>query len=474
MSNLSRHKYLAKNTLIFALGNIGNKFISFILVPLYTYVLTTAEYGTVDLIYTIGILLIPVLTLDISDAIMRFSMDKDANHHQIASISLTILGGALCSALLVFPIGGQFDAIKDYTLYLYGFIASLATAQVFLITLRGKEMLLRYSIGSIIQSFGIALFNIIFLVVFDFGVKGYLSSYIVANILTAGYAFFAGGTYKSFKHFSINKKLLKEMLKYSVFMIPTTLTWWVMNSSDRIMVSAIIGSAANGIYAAAYKLPTILTGMTEVFNHAWMFSAVKEEESSDRDEFNNGVYNRLVIFILLCAIGLMMIIHPFLHIYVSPDFYDAWRYIPYLLIGFVFMTIANFLSITFAVHKDSFHRFISGAIGAVTNIILNLILINIIGIAGAAIATAVSYFVMFVYNAAKTRKYVKLRLFSKTHIIGFVLLLITAATVYLDNWIGQVLLCAEFLVMLFLSKDVWLTLIKGMVKKLKSKKKKAE
>lgn len=87
----SRNSYLIKNTIIFTLGNLGSKLISFFLIPLYTNALTTAEYGVVDLVATVGTVAVPLLTLNICESVMRFALDKDANTRKITQIGTGIL-----------------------------------------------------------------------------------------------------------------------------------------------------------------------------------------------------------------------------------------------------------------------------------------------------------------------------------------------------------------------------------------------
>ena len=82
MKKENRKKYLIKNTAILAIGNIATKLISFFLVPLYTNILTTEQYGIIDLLYTVCTVAYPIITLNISEAVLRFSMDKDANNNK--------------------------------------------------------------------------------------------------------------------------------------------------------------------------------------------------------------------------------------------------------------------------------------------------------------------------------------------------------------------------------------------------------
>lgn len=462
MTNLGqqRNKYLLKNTVIFSIGNFGTKIISFFLVPLYTNILTTREYGTVDLIYTIGMVLVPLLTLNIGESIMRFALDKDADCDKIMSTGITILIFGAIIGLLILPIANLFESVSNYSIYIYLYTLTLAFSQIFLCYLRGKEFLLTYSIGNIIQSLTIAIFNIIFLIGMKKGIEGYLMAYILANVCTGLYGFWAGKVNLVIKKYSIDIELSKNMIKYSVVLIPNSFMWWIMNSSDRMMVSAMISVTANGVYAVAYKIPTLLSTITTIFNQAWSYSAIREDESEDKEEYNNRVYENLVTIVIVVATGLLMIMKPFLSVYVGKEYYAAWHYVPYLIVGFVFMTLGSFIATSYTVHKDSMGFLISGTVGAIINLILNFILIPMMGVSGAAFATCISYFGVFVYRIKDTQKYIKLRVFKRKQICGYALLILSAMTCYLDNCIGQTLLVIEFICIILLNKEF----VKGMLK----------
>lgn len=462
MTNLGqqRNKYLLKNTVIFSIGNFGTKIISFFLVPLYTNILTTREYGTVDLIYTIGMVLVPLLTLNIGESIMRFALDKDADCDKIMSTGITILIFGAIIGLLILPIANLFESVSNYSIYIYLYTLTLAFSQIFLCYLRGKEFLLKYSIGNIIQSLTIAIFNIIFLIGMKKGIEGYLMAYILANVCTGLYGFWAGKVNLVIKKYSIDIELSKNMIKYSVVLIPNSFMWWIMNSSDRMMVSAMISVTANGVYAVAYKIPTLLSTITTIFNQAWSYSAIREDESEDKEEYNNRVYDNLVTIVIVVATGLLMIMKPFLSVYVGKEYYAAWHYVPYLIVGFVFMTLGSFIATSYTVHKDSMGFLISGTVGAIINLILNFILIPMMGVSGAAFATCISYFGVFAYRIKDTQKYIKLRAFKRKQICGYTLLILSAMTCYLDNCIGQTLLVIEFICIILLNKEF----VKDMLK----------
>lgn len=465
MATDSRGKYLFKNTFIFTIGSLATKLITFILVPLYTHMMTTQEYGSVDLITTIGMIMAPVLILNVGESVMRFSLDKNADHNQIMSTGLLALIFALLVGCLIIPVTRFFSSISEFSSYIYLYTISSAASQLFLCYLRGKEKLLLYTYGNIINTLSVALLNILFLVVLKSGIEGYLKAYILANFITAAYAFAVGKVPEVIKNFSINKNLTVAMLKYSVVLVPNVFMWWIMNSADRIIITAVMGAAANGIFAISYKIPSLMSTVAGIFNQAWAYSAIRENESEDKESYTNNVYSAFFMVISLSALGMMMILKPFLKIYVNEAFYSAWEYSPYLIIGFVFQTLGTFLSTPYTVNKDSRGFLFSAVFGAVVNIVLNCLLVFKLGLAGVAAATGISYLAVFLYRVIDTKKYIRMDVFNKKYIIIFGLMVVQAAVMYLESAMGQFLLVVLFLIGVALQYKTWKPIVLQLLEK---------
>ena len=465
----SRSKYLIKNTLIFTIGNIGSKVISFFLIPLYTNVLTTSQYGITDLITTIITVAVPILTLNICESVMRFGLDRDSDYEKNIQIGTFIFIIGMLIGILIIPFCKIYNQISDYAIYIYFYVLMFAASQLYLCDLRGKELLISYSVGSILQTFCIAVFNIIFLVILKLGIKGYLLAYIVANTIVAFYAILVGKSYKSFVIRKLDIDLMKKMIKYSVVLIPNSFMWWIMNSSDRIMVTSMIRTAANGIYAVSYKIPTLMSVFTSIFNQAWGYSAIKEDGATDELDYNNKVLRLLVAFTMLIAIGLITITKPFLSLYVAKAYYEAWKYVPFLLIGSVYMTFGTFFASSYTVHKDSFGYLFSGSFGAIFNIALNFILIPIIGVFGAAVATCISYIMVFVFILVHTRKYLKYNVYSKEFVVGSLFLVLDALALYLNGSIGVIVQFIILIIVFIIYGKSLIPIFTGLINKLKRK-----
>lgn len=460
----NRAKYLLKNTIIFTIGSFATKLISFFLIPLYTNVLTTNDYGIIDLVSTICTIAVPILTLNIAESVMRFNLDKNADSSKITKIGVCVLCIGSLFGLLLFPICNYFESISAYSCILYFYIIFFASKNLFLCDLRGKELLVQYSIGNILDTFLIAVFNILFLVVFKCGIKGYFFAYTMADFIVTIYAIIIGKSYKSLSSkFDVIK--LKEMVKFSIVLIPNSLMWWIMNSSDHIMVTSMIGASANGIYAISYKFPNLIATITGIFNQAWQYSAIKEEGADDENEYNNRALKVVVSGVMLLGVGMLAVIKPLLKWYVSESYFDSWKYSPFLIVGCVYLTLGTFISTSYTVHKDSKGFLISGTLGAVVNIILNLLLIPIIDVYGAALSTCVSYIVVFVFRAIHTQKYIKYDILTKEFVLGTLFLLFSLLLIYVGNVVSQI--CQLFLLLLLtiVLRNMWFPLFKSVFRK---------
>ena len=470
MNNSSKNKYLLKNTIVLSIGNFGSKLISFFLVPLYTNIFTTAEYGTIDLITILTTVIVPLITLNISESVMRYSMDKNSDKDKILSVGNVILLVSILICMISFPILSVISYTSQYALLLVIYMMTFISSSIYLCFIRGKEQLFDYSIISIVQTLIIAILNIYFLIVLKIGIKGYIIAYIIAYLITTFLCIIRGKIIPSFKKLSLDKKLAKDMIKYSVILIPNSLMWWIMNSLDRIMVTSMISIEANGVYTVSYKLPTIIITLTSIFNQAWMFSAVKEKDSADKETYSNSIFTALFNIVITISLFLLLILKPLMKIYVGKAFFLAWEYTPALIIGTVFLTLGTFISNEYTAHKDSIGFLKSSTIGALINLILNFLLIPIIGVMGAAIATCISYICVYIFRIFDTRKYLKYRVLDKEKVICISLLLLSSIVIYIDNYFYYLILLLILLIDLIISRKFWFKILNNIKRKIFKKK----
>lgn len=431
---MNRYKYLFKNIGLLTISQFGTKLLSFFLVPLYTNILTTTELGTYDLINTTVSLLIPILTLNIVEASLRFSIDKDCDKKAVFSISLSFIGkGTLLIAifLLVNHLFSLVEFIDEYWLFFFLLFFSAALNGIITYFARGIDRMVDVSVSGVLCSAVMIGLNILFLIPLKLGIYGYFLATIIGSLAQSLYLWIRLKAWNYVSFGAYDTKLKKSMLDYSKPMIANSIAWWVTNVSDRYIVAWMCGRAANGIYSVGYKIPSILNIFQTIFNQAWMLSAVKDIDLEDRNGFFSRMYNLYNFsMVLLCSV-LIAATRFTARILYAKDFYAAWKYAPFLLLAIVFGSISGYMSGVFSAVKRSEIIAQSTVVGAVSNLVMNVILVSFSGALGAAIATAISYAVVWSIRIIYLKSYMKIRLYLFRDMVSYFILTVQAVLLLL-------------------------------------------
>lgn len=440
---MSVYKKLAQNSIIFAIGNLGTKLITFILVPLYTYTLTTEQYGSTDIITTTINLLIPLISLSIYDAVLRFTMDKNYDRREVFTNGLIMAGIGILFSFLLFPILSGIQPFKHFIYYFYLLLIIQTLNTLFLQFARGIGKLKLFAVTGISTAGFSLLLSLLFLLTLDMGIEGYFLSLILANAIS-GLILFGFGSFKNYVSFrNVKFTLTKEMLIYCTPLIPNALMWWVMNASDRYMITFFIGMAANGLYAVANKIPSLLNIINSIFFQAWQLSAIEEADSESKSKFFTDVFSLISSLMFICTSFLLLSIKLIMKFFVADEYYIAWKYSPFLFLAVVFSCFSAFLGTNYIAAKDTKGVFKTSVVGAVIKVALSLMLIPLIGINGAAIATMVSFAVIWYIRMIDTRRFVHIKLNNKVFFLTLAMLFIQIGLLYWNislEVISQILL----------------------------------
>ncbi len=404
---MDKYKRLASNTLIFAIGTFSSKMLSFFLTRLYTEVLDKAQYGVTDLIQQSGNLLLPLVTLGITNAVVRFGLEENVRKQDVFTTGLLSLLGGMVLLLAITPLLGMINLLNGYVwlLCLFVFVSSLRSLCAQFVRAQSRVKL--FAIDGILSTATTILFNLLYLVVFRWGVFGFIFSIICSDALSVVFLFVTAKLHRFIRFKGIERKQSLAMLKYAVPLIPNTVLWWITNVSDRYLVAAFCGEAANGMYAAAYKIPSLIMLASGIFMDAWQISAFTEKE--ERDRFYSKVMATYSSLLFVMASGVILFTRFVPKLLFAAEYYEAWRFIPVLVIAMVFTCIVNFLGSIYMLEKKSSRSLITAAVSAALNVALNLWWIPKFGVQGAAVATLVCYLVVFIIRLVDTRKYIRIR-----------------------------------------------------------------
>lgn len=454
----SKYRFLASNTIIFAIGNVLVKLISFILMPLYTSVLTTTQYGVAELINNTIEIVLPLATLCIIEAVYRFLIDKDVKPSVLLvnSLVIVIVGDIFVGivSLIGFYITGY-----EYSLY---FLLLYVTTTFYKLTTqfaRGLGHVKRYVIYGVINSLLLVGSNVILLVFLDGGIEAYLVSFSIGYGVTGIIALILSKEYKYIKIKSYDFFKLKEMLQYSLPNIPNMLSWWINSLSDRYIVLWFWGSNLAGLYTAASKLPAMVNLITSIFQQAWQYSAAIEINSEDNKYFFTNVFRLYSYFSVVICCGLIMINKVICKILLQSEFYLCWRFIPLLLLAATFGCIGTYFGTFYNAIKNNKMLMVSTMVGAIVNIVINFILIPILGAMGAAIATAISYFIVMVVRIVNVRKIIRIDISIKRLVVQFAILFVSTIVGCFE---GKVFTCIKICSFIFILLTDYKILIKGI------------
>lgn len=426
-------KELLKNTLFIAIGKFSTQVISYLLLPLYTKVLSTSEYGTYDFIVTACIFIVPFITMLMEDSMFRFLIDAEKQEEKNSIMSNTIIYSLI--SLSIWSI--LLFIILNLVSYEYTVVFILYIISCILITLmnsitRGIGRFKFYSICNFILSVSTIILNIVLITIFKLGANGLLYSTIISNVITSIFMFFKLKIYNNIKVKYLNRIKIKEMLKYSYPLTANSIGWSIINISDRLIITFILGSGANGIYAIANKFPNILNTFASFF-----FLAFKENASKALKEIDyKAYYNNMLktIHNLFVSISLLLITFmPFIfNIFINKAYIDAKNYIPILIIALYYGNIAGYYGSLLIAFKDTKTIGKSTVIGSILNLLINFLLIKYIGIYAAVISTLVSNYITNLYRSIKIKKYINLDKINNYY-FSILLLFLTTIIYYINN-----------------------------------------
>lgn len=433
--NKSREKNFLKSTIIITIGKVCTQLVTFLLLPLYTSLLSTDEYGMVDLLNTLVMLLLPIITLQLEAAAFRDLTENRGNleiEKKIISTSLITIIAQIIFYFILYLIISPFINNK-YKIFLLVNVIAYVLCSVFLQYSRGLGDNKKYAIGSFISATSTILFNVLFLVVFKYKVNGMLLGTFMGQLFGFGYIFFSLKLYKYISIKAYDKKIKKSLLKYSVPLIPNSLSWWVFGVSDRFIVSVILGLSSTGLLSIGNKFPSIITYVYNIIYLSLSENLIVYSNDKDISSYFNKMFNVILNFFVVITIMLIACMPFVFKIMINKDYNGAYNIIPILSIANVFNVLVSMLGILYAVNKDTKTVANTSIIAAIINILVHLSLIKFIGLYAAAISTFASYFIMSIYRLYTTdKKYFKIELDSKMIIINSILMVISLVIYYLN------------------------------------------
>ena len=303
-------------------------------------------------------------------------------------------------------------------------------------------------------------FYVLYLVGFKWGANGYLLAIISGDLSSVLFLMFTGKLWNYVELKGINKDLWKQMLRFSLPMIPAQISFWIINASDLFFVREMCsgldgrdGNAWSGLLSTGYFLPTILTTLGLIFYDAWQLSAVTEEEG--RAKFFTKIFRTYSSVLFCCAAGIIWLCRPVMHIMKS-NYYYAWHFVPFLVLASTCSCFNQFMNSVYVVNKKSTRSMITMMAGAVSNCIMNYFFIKWWGPVGATYASFLGLALVFTLRAIDAHRMIGMQVHPGRVLVNAAALVIEAFVLLAETplyglWTGII----TALIILYNFAGVW-------------------
>jgi glycosyltransferase involved in cell wall biosynthesis/O-antigen/teichoic acid export membrane protein len=449
-----------RHTSIYALGNVIRYMASFVMLPIYTRYLSTADYGVLELLGTAIDLAAIVLGLRIGEAVFRYYAEKDTTEHKNSVIMTSLVlvasmfgvGVALLIAISE-PLAGLIFGSGEFTHYFRLFavvllLQSLTDVPLMLVRAQQRPWLfVGFSTLRLVLQVG---FNIYFVVLQDLRVEGViygaLASYGIFAALMLFYTINVTGWVRP------DIVLGRKMLVFSLPLMLSGIGAYYLTFGDRYFLRVYADFAEIGIYALAYKFGFLLGYLTWTpFSNIWDAQKYHIQKRADGRLIFQRTFLLISFVMIFVSLGLSLFIGDALKVISAPEFWPASRLVPVILLAYVVQAWTFYCSLGIYVRGNTIQVAYSTAAASVAITIGYFALVPSFGGMGAAIATVVAFLVRMIWLDVAARKQYDMELpwGTAVAILGVATMVYLLGTLWVpDHWFGSLawkgMLCVAF------------------------------
>lgn len=463
---MSKESTLIKNTAIIGIGNLSTKILTFFLLPLYTTVLATDDYGIIDVLMTVSSLVIPFVSLEMSSGVFRFIINK----HKSEDIEEVISTGffaevfGLVGMLIFLGFVNCFYKIPHIFVFVF-YIISMSLMKFIGDTLRGLGNNVLYSTSNFLVTLISLLLNLILILFLEMKGEAILLAASIGNICGIIITIVCEKLWKYISFKKVKQNVFHDLLKYTLPLIPNTVSWWVVSASDRLLILIFLGASANGIYASANKIPGIYTTIFTVYSLAWTEAVARNNEDHS---FISSVFYKSINIMIFMLMGIITCSSLFFEVLIGKDYIDSYWHILILLIAIFFSSCASLLGGIFAGKMESKSVMHTTIVGAIVNLAFNIVAIKFIGLYASSLSTAIAYFIVFLIRYIQCKKWYSLQLFKRKDMPVIILLLGVIAGYFIKiKILNTILVIIIICVFFILNKESVIVLLNNLKMKVK-------
>ena len=385
----------------FGIGPIIGMMISMLTVPVTTRLLSPEDYGKSSLFTLFQSLFLIIGLLGIDQGYVRFYNDKKIEKDKLLQNSLFL---PFCFSVFLILVCILF--FKPISVFLFGsleiglmisfsfFIPILLLNRFFLLQIRMDLRGKLYSLLNVVSQIINFLILLLFLIFYQKSFRAIVYATIVGMIVNTAVIFvFIDKSFIKSK-ISVSKELQKQLLKFSLPLVPATLLSWLLNSFDKIGLRTWSNFEELGLYAAAFKIVALLNVFQSIFTTAWVPIAYKWREDNVSNKRFEQV-STVVLSIMTCLFSFIVVFRDFIMLFLGNEYRNTSSIFVFLLFVPVMYTISETTCLGISFSKKTMYNLYVSILAVVLNLIGNYLLIPTYGALGAAVSTCVSYVAFF-------------------------------------------------------------------------------
>ena len=414
-------KELTKDTAIYGISTMVGRFLNFILVPFYTNIFAPSDYGIVQLLYAYVAILNIVFIYGLDSAYLKFAAFKDIGDDKdnFSTPYIAVLAASLLISLMIIinagVIGTSLGVPAEYNYLIYLAIAIIfidANAVIPFLKLRLERRAKIFSLFKIINISVNIFLNLYLILVLKWGIEAVFISNLIATVVSL--LLVTPTIIKNFK-FKFHTLLFKRMLKFGLPFLPAGFAVMLVQVIDVPILQKLTDLTTVGIYKANYKLGIFMMLFVNMFQYAWQpFFLQNAKDPSAREMFSKVLtYFVLVGSILLIVLSLFINDVAKIQIagysLIGSEYWSGLNIIPIVLLAYLINGMYVIFSAGIYIEEKSIYVPIITGLGALVNVVANFVLIPVLNITGAALATLAAYFVMALGYYYVTQKFYKVK-----------------------------------------------------------------
>ena len=440
-----------KNAGIYFFGNVLTKILAFLLIPLYTNLIDSSNYGYYDLVVSILTLIIPIVFFQIWDGMFRFIYDyKDVKKkYSIITNGLIVSFVSIFIYLFGILIVYQFVEIRNPILvFLYGI--TLAFQYIYGTVSRTFEKNKLYAMSGILNTFVNLILNVILILIFKLDIEALYISVIAGNFVQIFLIERNIKPLKNFKVKDISKTLINKMVKFSMPIAITTISFWLLTGYSKVLISHKLGMSENGIFAIGMRFASALTMIVSVLQMSWHeFSFSIIEDENKKKYYSKGIelFFKSILAGIILVIPATKIVFPY---FVANEYYNAIYIMPIIYLYTAMNAFSGFVSTQFLAEKDSKTTLYSTIVAALLNVILSNMLIEKYELLGITLALLISFSVNMLIRMFLLNRKFNIKLLKKDIFYALILIIICTIIYYTSNIIGNILMLIVSIIISFI------------------------